>query len=161
MSELEELTTQYLAACKDVQSVYRGMSEEQLNAHPVEGKWSAMEVLCHLVDTDLTTAFRIRAALVSNSPRLQAFTVPELTKIPGVDVRDAAEEMTCFQTIRSQTARILRSMPPDILDRQVVLLKAGNEEALRTVRELLTGITSHVKHHLAFVVEKRRALGLV
>jgi hypothetical protein len=28
------------------------------------------------------------------------------------------------------------------------------------VRQLLTGITGHVKHHLAFVVEKRKALGL-
>jgi hypothetical protein len=34
------------------------------------------------------------------------------------------------------------------------------EEVMRTVREMLTGITGHVRHHLAFVLEKRKALGL-
>src|SRR5262245_51289110 len=56
-------TESYLASIKDLRAAYEGMTKEQLNAHPVEGKWSAMEVLCHLVDTDLMTAMRIRAAL--------------------------------------------------------------------------------------------------
>ena len=45
-------------------------------------------------------------------------------------------------------------------DRDIILVKATGEEVMKTVRQLLTGITGHVKHHLAFVQEKRKALGL-
>ena len=150
----------YLASVKDLRAAYDGMSKDQLDARPVEGKWSAMEVLCHLVDTDLMTAMRIRAALQRNTPRLPAATFEELTAKLAVDARDAEEELTCFETIRSQTARIVRSFPESALDRDIVLVKITGEEVTKTVRQLLTGITGHVKHHLGFIIEKRKALGL-
>jgi len=78
----------------------------------------------------------------------------------AVDARDAAEELTLFQTIRCETARIVRAMFPNALDRQAVLVTADGAETTRTVQQFLTGITKHVAHHLAFVYEKRRALGL-
>ena len=78
----------------------------------------------------------------------------------AVEARDAEEELTCFETIRSQTARIVRSFPESALDRDIILVKVTGEEVTKTVRQLLTGITGHVKHHLAFVIEKRKALGL-
>lgn len=150
----------YLASIKDLRAAYDGMTRDQLEAHPVEGKWSAMEVLCHLADTDLMTAMRIRAALQRDTPRLPAATFEELTAKLAVDARDADEELTCFETIRNQTARIVGAFPESALDRELVLVKVTGEEVTKTVRGLLTGITGHVKHHLAFVVEKRKALGL-
>ena len=129
--------------------------------HTVEGKSRRqMEVLCHLVDTDLMIATRIRAALLRDTPKLPAATIEELTAKLAVAGRDAAEELTCFETIRGQTARIVRSFPESALDRDIVLVKATGEEVTKTVRQLLTGITGHVKRHLAFVREKRKALGI-
>ena len=160
MQESHEIIESYLAACAAVQKAFSDMGRELMMARPVPGKWSAMEVLCHLVDTDLTTAIRIRTALTSISPRFTAATLVELSTIVGTDTRDPAEELALFQTIRTQTARILRSMPADALDRQAVLVKPGNEEVTRTVRQFLSGITTHVRHHLSFVEEKRLALGL-
>lgn len=160
MQESHEIIESYLAACGAVQTAFSDMGRELMMARPVPEKWSAMEVLCHLVDTDLTTAIRIRTALTSISPRLTAATLVERSTILGVETRDPAEELVLFQTIRTQTARILRSMPADALDRQAVLVKPGNEEVTRTVGQFLTGITAHVRHHLSFVEEKRLALGL-
>jgi hypothetical protein len=137
------------------------MTKDQLDAHPVEGKWSAMEVLCHLVDADLSIATRIRAALRSERPRMMAATMDEMTAKLAVDARDAEEERTLFETIRSQTARIVRSFPEEALDREVILVKVTGEEVTWSVRKALTIITGHVGHHLAFVAEKRHALGLV
>ncbi len=157
---MEEIIESYLASCGDLRAAYDGLSRDQLHARPVEGKWSAMEVLCHLVDTDLTIAMRIRAALQRDSPRLPASTLEELTAKLAVETRIAAEELNCFETIRNQTARIVRSFPAGALDRDVVLVKVTGEEVTRTVGEFLKGITGHVEHHLAFVVEKRRAMRL-
>ncbi len=155
-----DILEDYLAGTGELRAAYKGMTSDQLHARPVEGKWSAMEVLCHLVDTDLMTAMRIRAALQRDTPRLPASTFEELTAKLAVEARDAEEEQSCFETIRRQTARIVGSFPESALDRDIVLVKVTGEEVTKTVRQLLTGITGHVKHHLAFVQEKRKALGL-
>jgi DinB superfamily len=155
-----EILEAYLGSIKDLRAAYVGMTRDQLDAHPVEGKWSAMEVLCHLVDTDLMTAMRIRAALQRDTPKLPASTLEELTAKLAVEARDADEELNYLESIRNQTARIVRSFPESALDRDIVLVKVTGEEVTKTVRQLLTGITGHIKHHLAFVVEKRKALGL-
>ena len=65
---------EYLAAVEIVQAACGDMSRELLFARPVAGMWSSQEVLCHLVDTDLTVALRIRAALTRDCPRLQTAT---------------------------------------------------------------------------------------
>ena len=155
-----DILNDYLASFNDLRTAFDGMTRDHLFARPVEGKWSAMEVLCHLVDTDLMTAMRIRTALQRDTPRHPASTFEELTAKLAVDARDAEEELTIFETIRNQTARIVRSFPESALDRNVVLIKVTGEEVTKTVRQLLTGITGHVKHHLGFVIEKRKALGL-
>ena len=160
MQESHEIIESYLAACAAIQTAFSDMGRELMMARPVAGKWSAMEVLCHLVDTDLAVALRIRAALTSDCPRLIAATHEQLTTVLASDSRDAEEELRLFQTIRNETARIIRAMPPNALDRQAVLVKAGGVEVTRSVRQFLTGITGHVAHHLAFVYEKRRTLGL-
>ncbi|MHC5540508.1 DinB family protein [Singulisphaera rosea] len=150
----------YLAGTTGLRDAYDGMTMDQLNAHPVEGKWSAMEVLCHLADTDLMTATRIRAALQRDTPRLPAATAEELTAKLAVEARDVEEEPTIFEAIRNQTARIVGAFPESALDRELILVKVTGEEVTKTVGQLLTGITGHAKHHLAFVVEKRKALGI-
>jgi len=160
MQESHEIIESYLAACAAVQKAFSDMGRELMMARPVPGKWSAMEVLCHLVDTDLVVALRIRAALTSDCPRLMAATREQMTTVLASDSRDAEEELTLFQTIRNETARIIRAMPPHALDRQAVLVKVGDVEVTRSIRQFLTGITGHVEHHLAFVHEKRRTLGL-
>ena len=159
MPESDDTIENYLAACDSVRAAFAGMNHEQMMARPVPGKWSALEVLCHLVDTDLTTATRVRATLLSDRPRVRASSREEMTTILALEARDAAEEMALFQTIRNQTARILRAVPGS-LDRQAILVKAGGDEDARTVGQFISGITQHVTHHLAFVHEKRRALGL-
>jgi hypothetical protein len=160
MEESHDVIGNYLATCAAVRAAFHGMSRELLMARPVANKWSALEVLCHLVDTDLVVALRIRAALTSDCPRLIAATHEQLTTVLASDSRDAEEELRLFQTIRNETARIIRAMPPNVLDRQAVLVKAEGVEVTRSIRQFLTGITGHVAHHLAFVHEKRRALGL-
>src|SRR5262249_7164568 len=156
MEESHDVIGNYLATCGAVRAAFHDISREFLMARPVPGKWSAMEVLCHLVDTDFVVALRIRATLTSDCPRLMAATREQMTTVFASDSRDAKEELTLFQTIRNETARIIRAMPPNALDRQAVLVKAGGVEVTRSIRQFLTGITEHVAHHLAFVHEKRR-----
>ncbi|CAN5488005.1 hypothetical protein BH10PLA2_BH10PLA2_10520 [soil metagenome] len=160
MSESEEIIDRYRAGTDDVRSAFADLSREQLIARPVPGKWSSLEVLCHLVDTDLRNVERIRTALTSEKPRIPGVSIEQLTAMIAVDGRDAAEEMDYFRLIRSEMARILRALPPTAMDRGLVLVKPDGTEAIKTVGQLVGGITAHAVHHLRFVEEKRRLLGV-
>src|SRR5262249_49979717 len=48
----------YLAGPKDLRAAVAGLSRDQLVARPIPGKWSALEVVCHLADTDANIAYR-------------------------------------------------------------------------------------------------------
>ena len=52
MAELPQLTDAYLAGPPALRQAVAGMSREQLTARPVPGKWSTLEVVCHLADFD-------------------------------------------------------------------------------------------------------------
>src|SRR6266404_5807267 len=128
LMESRDVILEYLAAIETVRAAFGDMSRELLVARPVAAKWSSQEVLCHLVDTDLAVALRIRAALISDRPRLMTATREERTTGLAVDARDAVEELTLFQTIRTETARIVRAMSPYVLSRQAVLVSADGAE---------------------------------
>jgi hypothetical protein len=53
-------------------------------------------------------------------------------------------------------ARILGTLRPEVLTR----VGAHNERGPLTLEQLLKGATGHVPHHIKFIWEKRRALGL-
>ena len=78
-----DILNDYLAAFDDLRTAFDGMTRDQLIAQPVEGKWSAMEVLCHLVDTDLMTAMRIRAALQRDTPETSGLDLRGIDREAG------------------------------------------------------------------------------
>ena len=53
-------------------------------------------------------------------------------------------------------ARILRTLPDEALKRPGV----HNERGPQTLESLLTAITAHIPHHVKFIHEKRKALGI-
>ena len=50
MSTLAKLTEAYLDGAKALRQAVAGMSWEQVLARPVPGKWSTLEVVCHIAD---------------------------------------------------------------------------------------------------------------
>jgi hypothetical protein len=70
--------------------------------------------------------------------------------------RDLEEELSIIDLTRKQMARILRPLPPEALARVGV----HNEAGPRTLEQLLATITNHIPHHVKFIQEKRKALGL-
>ncbi len=159
MNQSMELLDRYLAGVAEVRKAFAGMTREQLLARPVAGKWSAMEVLCHLVDTDLRTAERIRTALIADTPRIPGVPIEQLTTLLAVEARDAAEELEFFALLRKETARILAGLPATALEREAILVKPDGSEVKKTIGQFVSGISAHAIHHLGFVPEKRRLLG--
>ena len=64
------LIDDYLAGPQLLRKAVAGMSQEQLIARPVAGKWSSLEVICHLADFEIVGADRIKRVIAENEPTL-------------------------------------------------------------------------------------------
>ncbi len=146
----------YLKGTGELKAAVAGMSHDQLLARPVAGKWSTLEVICHLADTDANIAHRIKRVLSEDRPTFDRVQPERMLAALVYHARDADEELMAFESTRRQVARILRATPAAAWERSGIVGDRGE----KTVTQMINGAVDHLAHHLKFVVEKRNALGL-
>jgi hypothetical protein len=156
MPTLAELIDNYLAGPRVLRQAVAGLTREQLLARPVPGKWSALEVVCHLADFDPIIADRMKRVIAEERPQLIGADENRFAAALAYHERDLEEELVLIERTRAQMARILRTLKPEALRRVGV----HNERGPRTLEDLLKGATDHIPHHVKFLADKRRALGL-
>jgi hypothetical protein len=153
---LSEMTDAYLEGPRALRRAVADMTREQLLARPVPGKWSTLEVICHLADFDPILADRMKRVIAEDRPQLLGADEKRFAAALAYHGRDPQEELALLDHTRSQMARILRTLPEEALQRVGV----HNERGPLTLERLLAVATNHIPHHLQFILEKRKALGL-
>jgi hypothetical protein len=156
MSALVPLIETYVEGPKLLREAVRGMTRDQILARPVAGKMSTLEVVCHIADFEPIMAERIKLALTHDRPTLVGADENLFLPALGYHERDLEEELTIVSATRSQMARILRTLPPEAFQRVGVHTHRGE----LTVEKILTMACNHIPHHIPFIVEKKKALGL-
>ncbi len=154
--DLANRIEQYLAGAQQLRQAVAGMTREQLRARPVPGKWSTLEVVCHLADFEPVYADRMKRVIAEDKPTLLGANQKKFATRLAYHDRDLEEELNIIETTRRQMARIFKTLKPEDFARVGV----HNEQGPRTLEQLLTTITNHIPHHAKFIAEKRRALGL-
>ena len=156
MSTISQLIDAYLAGSQTLRQAVTGMSREQLVSRPVAGKWSTLEVVCHLVDSDQAWIHRMKRVIAEDRPLHIGYDERRFAAALAYQERNLEEELAIFEQSRRQMARILRGLPTEAWARDGV----HNERGLLTLEQHLQVEVEHVPHHLKFITEKRRALGL-
>lgn len=146
----------YLEGVDLLKSAVAGMFPEHLVAHPVPGKWSTMEVVCHLADFEPIFAERMKRIIAMERPLMLGSDHEVYVSQLAYAERDLAEELVVVEAVRKQMARILRALPAEAMKRQGVHADRG----LITLENVLASAINHIPHHVGFIQEKRRALGL-
>jgi uncharacterized damage-inducible protein DinB len=132
------------------------LSPEQLRARPVPGKWSTLEVVCHLADSDQAWCHRMKRVIAEERPLLIGYDESRFTAVLPYLEADLEEMLGLMEAMRRQMARTLRAQPESAWSRTGV----HNERGLITLTEMLGLEAEHVPHHIAHILEKRKALGL-
>ena len=146
----------YLGGPDRLRSAVPGLRREQMISRPITGRWSVLEVVCHLVDTDANIAHRIKRVLSEERPVFDRVKPELMLAALAYHDRDVEDELGIFDLTRRQIGRILRASPPEAWGRAGVVGDRGD----RTVGQMINGAVEHLAHHLGFVIEKRRALGI-
>src|SRR5438105_1839169 len=109
MPSTSELIDAYVDGSKILRQAVAGMSREQLVSRPVPGKWSTLEVVCHLVDSDQAWIHRMKRVIAEDRPLLIGYDESRFARALSYQERDLEEELAIFEQSRRQLARILRT----------------------------------------------------
>jgi hypothetical protein len=156
---LLEMTEAYLDGARVLRQAVAGMTRDQALSRPVAGKWSTLEVVSHLADFEALGALRIKWTLAEDQPTLFDGDETRFAAALAYQERDLEDEVTLIENTRRQVVRILRASPPGVLARGSVY-RIGDKTENRTVEQFLAKAIGHLTHHLPFIHDKRRALGL-
>ncbi|MGI9077293.1 MAG: DinB family protein [Gemmatimonadaceae bacterium] len=127
-----------------VQSAVAGLSDSSLRAPEAPGKWSVMEVVQHLADTELVYGYRMRMILAHHSPAIEGYDQDAWSsalRYNDVPLADALEQM---RILRSGNLRLLRGLGEDELDRFGMHSERGRE----SIRHIVRLIAAHDLVHL-------------
>lgn len=152
----EQLIDEYVAGTHKLREAVQGMTRAQLVARPVPGKWSTLEVVCHIADFEPVYADRIKRTLVEDEPTVFGGDPDRFAARLAYHSRDLEEELSLIEAVRRHVARILRTVPPEDFARRC----RHNQRGLLTLQQLLRSVTEHIPHHIRFIAEKRQALGV-
>ena len=150
-----DLIATYERGIDDLRSVVTGMTKEQVLARPIPDKWSTVECVGHLADTEIFFTDRIVRTIAMDRPLLMS--ADEKLYIERLDYQsfDLDEQLALFTALRRHAARILRAQPPEAWTRTAIHSQSG----LVTLRQLVLQAVRHLRHHLPFIAQKRAALG--
>jgi hypothetical protein len=156
MSAPSGLIEAYLEGPVTLRRAVANLTREQLIALPVPGKWSTLEVVCHLADSEQAWSHRMKRVIAEPKPLLIGYDENRFAEALAYHERDLEEELTLLEGMRQQMARILRTLP----DMAWSSTGVHSERGLMTLLDLLRAEVEHIPHHLEFIAEKRTALGL-
>ena len=111
----KKLIDQYNDGYRVVSEALVGATDEELDAHPGPGKWSAREIVHHLADSEMTSAIRLRRLLAEQAPEIHGYDQEEFARRLHYE-RPHESSLELFRYARLATAELLdRLEPPDWL----------------------------------------------
>jgi uncharacterized damage-inducible protein DinB len=150
----KDLITAYQDAARELVDAVADLTPEELRKRIAPGKWSVQEVVCHIADFEIINAERIRRVLAEDEPTLFNGEPDDFERTLFYEKREVTEELALIQTIRNQTALILRNIPDEAWQRRGI----HSTDGPLTLRQLIERVCKHIPHHVAFIRDKRAAL---
>ncbi len=109
---------------------------------PAPGKWSARQILCHLADTELAFAFRLRQALAEPHHVIQPFDQAKWAA--SYDAFEARAAVDVFGAVRKWNITLIETVPPATLSKPLTHPERGE----MTFQVLIQTMAGHDLNHL-------------
>jgi hypothetical protein len=100
------------ATAKKLDKLIRNQAPSSLRKRPAPGKWSVLEILAHMAETEFAAGWRIRQALSSPGIALQAFDQDAWANTGHYDKRPATKWVEQFRALREANLNLVRSLTP-------------------------------------------------
>lgn len=127
-----------------LEAAVAGLSDDQVRRPEAPGKWSILEVVQHLADSELVWAYRLRLVVAEDQPPLTGYDQDRWAVRLRYREADAAEALRQIGLLRAANLRLLRSLSPEDFQRAGVHTERGEE----TVEHMIALYAGHDLVHL-------------
>jgi hypothetical protein len=104
-----QLIARYKDGYREVAAALGGASDEELDARPAPGKWTAREIVHHLADSEMTSAIRLRLLVAEDNATIRAYDEKAFAAKLHYD-RPIANSLLAFKAARLATGDLLDAM---------------------------------------------------
>jgi len=152
--ERQQLIAEYKAGADEVMQALEGFPAGKLHAHPIEGKWSAAEIVHHLGDSETTSGLRLRRLLSEDHPLIQGYDQDVYARELRYNEREIGPSLDLFRSTRATTAQLFDFMTDEDWHREGTHSESGSYSA----EDWLKIYAAHGHNHAAQIRRLREAL---
>ena len=127
LTVLEELVPALAAATCD-------LSRDELRRPEREGKWSIIQVVQHLADTELVIGYRVRVVLSQDAPTLPGFDQDAWAAALRYEHASLTSAMQQLRVLRESNLWLLQPLTAEQLERHGMHAERGKETLDRIIR---------------------------
>lgn len=127
-----------------LEELLSGASPERLTTRPSSDKWSAGEILAHLAEDEIATAWRYRQIVEHSGIALPGFDQDLWAQLGGYASRDPRGSLALFGLLRQANIAFLRGLSAD----QWQCFGIHSERGRITVHDLAIHMTGHDANHV-------------
>ncbi len=153
MSEIAELLERFRRGAELVAVVATGAAGPMLDYQPAPGKWSIRQIVCHLADSEIVGAFRMRAVIAEDNPRLAAYDQEAWAANLDYQHRKFSHALESFRRVRGENHDLLTALPESAFARTGVHAERGP----LTLCDILRTYAEHAESHAAQIGAVRDA----
>lgn len=126
-----------------LEDLYWDLKDKKLGSSYGEGKWTAREILAHLVDAEYANGFRVRLTLAIDHPTIQPWDQDAWIAVyKGIDASLAVE---AFRALRGWNLALFESLTTEQRERVALHPERGEE----TIGTMIAALAGHDLNHLA------------
>jgi hypothetical protein len=152
--ERQTLIAQYVDGYHEVTRALEGFTADSLTAHPIQGKWSAAEIVHHLADSETTSGLRLRRLLVEDHPLIHGYDQDAYANRLNYNRRETAPALEAFRSARATAAQLFEFMSDEDWQREGTHSESGSY----SVEDWLRIYAAHAHNHAAQIRRLREAL---
>ena len=148
----KKLIEQYKDGYRVVAEALVGATDEELDARPAPGKWTARDVVHHLADSEMTAAVRARLLIAVDGPQIVGFDQDEFARRLQYD-RPIEASLEAFKAVRRATAELLERLTEADWARE----GTHTEHGRYTLERWLEIYAAHAHNHAEQILVARAA----
>jgi hypothetical protein len=126
------------ATAKKLEGLVRRAPAPKLRKRPAPDKWSVVEILAHLADTEIAVGWRIRSILGAPGTPIQAFDQDAWAAAGNYAKRDPRKSIEQFRAVRDANLALYKSLSPEQWKHFGMHAERG-EESLQRILHMMAG----------------------
>jgi hypothetical protein len=138
-----------------VERAVAGLTDAQLRQPEKPGKWSLIEVVQHLADSEIVYGYRIRMILASDTPNIEGYDQDAWAQRLRYSETSLPDALAQIRVLRGRSLHLLRGLRPEEWDRAGMHSERGRE----SIRHITKLLAAHDLVHLRQIERIKSVIG--